>query len=252
MVLAAAGGCASVPFEGLYCPAAGSKTYPSSCQYVVETKDGVWVANQHGARLARRDRLALHAPKDAEHPWQLEDGQPFIQVVDPFFALAIRRLKGRHTFVKVQGGWQFDEELMVWREPLVIEDGLWLRSDGFKEHGQAYACHAGIFVADPTMSGVNGVEMTVAPPPTGYRTSRYGLLAEPPHDEAHCSQAPARSSPGVAYTFTETVRLFLGPDGDVEGLEVSDVGLYVPQGTSQRALNSLVEYWHLDDRPPDG
>jgi hypothetical protein len=253
MLLAAAGGCATVPFEGLYCPVGKPPTYPSSCRYLVQRKDGVLVATQHGARLARRGQLALRAPKDAGGPWQLEDGQTFTQVIDPFFALAMSKLKGRHAFVKVYGGWQFDEEpLIVGREALIIEDGLFIHIDGFREHGYEYPCHAGILVDDPTMSGYLVVPMTVAPPPAGERDSRYALLAEPPRNGAGCPEALAPASGEVPYAWTDDVRFFLGPGGEVEGLQVGNVGLYVPRGTSEPALQRLVEYWHLDDRPPDG
>jgi hypothetical protein len=252
MLLAAAGGCATLPFQGLYCPVNGRLTYPSSCQYLAESKDGVWVMTQHGARLARRSQLALRAPKNAGEPWQLEDGRTFTQVIDPFLALAMRKLEGRHSFVKVYGGWQFNESLIVGREALIIEDGLFVHLDGFSEHGYKYPCRAGIIVADPTMSGYLVIPMTVAPPPAGGRTSRYALLAEPRRNGADCPAALAPPRGEVPYTWTDDVRFFLGPEGEVEGLQVGSVGLYVPQGTSQQALNRLVEYWDLDHRPPDG
>jgi hypothetical protein len=253
MLLAAAGGCASVPFEGLYCPVGKPPTYPSSCQYLVERKDGVLVATQHGARLVRRSQLELRAPKDARGPWRLEDGQTFTQVIDPFRALAMSKLKGRHTFVKAYGGWQFDEEpITVGKEVLIIEDGLFIRIDGFSEHGQKYPCHAGVLVDDPTMSGYLVIAMNVAPPPAGERDSRYALLAEPRRTGADCREALAPPRGDISYDWTDDVRFFLGPGGEVEGLQVGNVGLYVPQGTSQDALGRLVEYWHLDDRPPDG
>ena len=242
-----------MPFEGLYCPLGKLSTWPNSCQYLAQTKDGVLVATQHGARLARRSELALRPPKDGRGPWQLEDGGTFTQVIDPFRALAMSKLKGRHTFVKTYGGWQWDEEpIMVGKEVLIIDDGLFLRLDGFSEHGQKYPCRAGIVVDDPTMSGYIVISMNVAPPPVGERDSRYALLAEPRRNGGYCPEAVGPPHGDVQYDWTDDVRFFLGPGGEVEGVQVGNVGLYVPQGTSEEALRRLIEYWDLDHRPPDG
>jgi hypothetical protein len=119
-----AAACATTSISGFYCVSPSPSPDHPRCELLIETPEGVWVADGEGARLADRDKLALRAPARAKDPWQVDMGELFSRTTDPVFDLMIGQLQGHHIFYSLgpTGG-------LYPRSMLVIDDALFIHTD---------------------------------------------------------------------------------------------------------------------------
>lgn len=249
-----AAGCATTSISGLYCATPSASPEHPHCELLVETPEGVWVADGEGARLADRDALALRAPARRNDPWQLDMGELFSRTTDPVLEMMLTELQGRRIFYTLTPSGEVDHRSM-----LVIDDALFLHTE--RQYGAfPPECLAGI-LAYATARLRDPLDPLAEPPRrrAGF-IERQGNVLGLEYMPGACPKTldPARYN--SARDMVAVAKVYLRSNGSIEGVKLDDLRLgsrasntwnstfYVPADISRREIHDLIV--GLDLYPP--
>ena len=237
-----AAGCATRSLNGLYCAPFEGDPPRRLCEFLVDTPDGIWVADRTGARLADRDALSLARPARRNDPWQLDIGVRLSQTTDPVLDLMLSKLDGRHIFYKL------NQTGVDRRSMLVIDDGLYIHTE------RAYSvfpweCLAGIltYVQDGPPSPPDRVAQ---PPPwhPGWIERWIDVLGVE-HGPGSCPKTLDPAGYNSARNLLGVARIYLRANGSIKGVKIYDrSGFYVAADVSETEIRHLIA--GLDLFPP--
>jgi hypothetical protein len=248
-----AAACATTSLSGLYCTSPSASPEHPRCELLVETPEGVWVADGEGARLADRDALALRAPTRPNDPWQLDMGERFLRTKDPLLERMLTKLQGQHIFYGLNPSGEVDQGSM-----LVVDDGLFIHTK--TQYGPSpWECLALILPHAP--AGLRYAVDRPAEPPRplpGFIERRSDVLAVE-YLVDNCRKTPDPAGYNAARKVVALAKVYLRSDGSIEGVKLDDERLgrawniwgstfYVPADLSRSRILALIV--GLDLFPP--